>query len=64
MKGEAKFLGGIASTKGVKGFQPKATKKGFFEIYLDSSRSKELLVRLASGDEVSLARWYLQGQRL
>ncbi|QCD87630.1 hypothetical protein DEO72_LG3g2168 [Vigna unguiculata] len=28
MKGEAKFLGGIASTKGVKGFQPKATKKG------------------------------------
>lgn len=33
--GEAKFLGGVASVKGVKGFNPEAAKKRFFEIYLD-----------------------------
>ncbi|KAL2536923.1 NHL repeat-containing protein 2 [Forsythia ovata] len=30
-----KFLGGVASVKGVKGFNPEAAKKRFFEIYLD-----------------------------
>ena len=35
MKGEANFLGGVASVKGVKGFDPEAAKKRFFEIYLD-----------------------------
>lgn len=35
MKGEANFLGGVASVKGVKGFNPEAAKKRFFEIYLD-----------------------------
>ncbi|KAK8914202.1 hypothetical protein KSP39_PZI023840 [Platanthera zijinensis] len=33
--GEAKFLGGVASVKGVKGFDPEKAKKRFFEIYLD-----------------------------
>ncbi|KAL9141056.1 hypothetical protein ABFS82_14G077900 [Erythranthe guttata] len=33
--GEAKFLGGVASVKGVKEFNPEAAKKRFFEIYLD-----------------------------
>ncbi|KAI8535976.1 hypothetical protein RHMOL_Rhmol10G0218700 [Rhododendron molle] len=33
--GEANFLGGVASVKGVEGFNPEATKKRFFEIYLD-----------------------------
>ncbi|PKA65072.1 riboflavin kinase [Apostasia shenzhenica] len=33
--GEANFLGGVASTKGVNGFDPEAAKKRFFEIYLD-----------------------------
>ncbi|XP_051144550.1 protein SUPPRESSOR OF QUENCHING 1, chloroplastic isoform X2 [Andrographis paniculata] len=33
--GEVKFLGGVASVKGVKGFDPEAAKKRFFEIYLD-----------------------------
>nr|XP_027188810.1 protein SUPPRESSOR OF QUENCHING 1, chloroplastic isoform X2 [Cicer arietinum] len=33
--GEANFLGGVASVKGVKGFNPEAAKKRFFEIYLD-----------------------------
>ncbi|CAI9103559.1 OLC1v1002070C1 [Oldenlandia corymbosa var. corymbosa] len=33
--GEANFLGGVASVKGVKGFDPEAGKKRFFEIYLD-----------------------------
>ncbi|KAL2345612.1 hypothetical protein Fmac_006897 [Flemingia macrophylla] len=33
--GEANFLGGVASVKGVKGFEPEAAKKRFFEIYLD-----------------------------
>ncbi|XP_048135811.1 protein SUPPRESSOR OF QUENCHING 1, chloroplastic isoform X3 [Rhodamnia argentea] len=33
--GEANFLGGVASAKGVKGFDPQAAKKRFFEIYLD-----------------------------
>jgi len=33
--GEAKFLGGVASVKEVKGFDPDAAKKRFFEIYLD-----------------------------
>ncbi|XP_020212147.1 protein SUPPRESSOR OF QUENCHING 1, chloroplastic isoform X2 [Cajanus cajan] len=33
--GEANFLGGVASVKGVKGFDPEAAKKRFFEIYLD-----------------------------
>lgn len=35
MIGEANFLGGVASVKGVKGFDPEAAKKRFFEIYLD-----------------------------
>ncbi|XP_031266406.1 LOW QUALITY PROTEIN: protein SUPPRESSOR OF QUENCHING 1, chloroplastic-like [Pistacia vera] len=33
--GEANFLGGVASVKGVKGFDPEAAKKRFFEIYLE-----------------------------
>lgn len=33
--GEANFLGGVASVKGVKGFDPEGAKKRFFEIYLD-----------------------------
>ncbi|KAH7574598.1 hypothetical protein JRO89_XS03G0318300 [Xanthoceras sorbifolium] len=33
--GEANFLGGVASVKGVKGFDSEAAKKRFFEIYLD-----------------------------
>ncbi|KAI4301696.1 hypothetical protein L6164_034947 [Bauhinia variegata] len=33
--GEANFLGGVASVKGVKGFDPEAAKRRFFEIYLD-----------------------------
>ncbi|XP_031255794.1 protein SUPPRESSOR OF QUENCHING 1, chloroplastic-like [Pistacia vera] len=33
--GEANFLGGVASVKGVKGFDPEAAKKWFFEIYLE-----------------------------
>ncbi|CAL9781957.1 unnamed protein product [Musa acuminata subsp. burmannicoides] len=33
--GEANFLGGVASVKEVKGFDPEAAKKRFFEIYLD-----------------------------
>lgn len=33
--GEANFLGGVASVKEVKGFNPEAAKKRFFEIYLD-----------------------------
>ncbi|KAK3014291.1 hypothetical protein RJ639_008014, partial [Escallonia herrerae] len=32
---EANFLGGVASLKGVEGFNPEAAKKRFFEIYLD-----------------------------
>ncbi|XP_042046133.1 protein SUPPRESSOR OF QUENCHING 1, chloroplastic-like isoform X2 [Salvia splendens] len=33
--GESKFLGGVASVKGVEGFNPESAKKRFFEIYLD-----------------------------
>ncbi|KAJ4956610.1 hypothetical protein NE237_013393 [Protea cynaroides] len=33
--GEANFLGGVASVKGVRGFIPEAAKKRFFEIYLE-----------------------------
>ncbi|KAA8536730.1 hypothetical protein F0562_029208 [Nyssa sinensis] len=33
--GEANFLGGVASVKGVQGFNPEAAKKRFFELYLD-----------------------------
>ncbi|KAH7835073.1 hypothetical protein Vadar_022621 [Vaccinium darrowii] len=33
--GEANFLGGVASVKGVEGFNPEAAKKRFFEIYLE-----------------------------
>uniref|UniRef100_A0A2N9EPZ1 Thioredoxin domain-containing protein n=1 Tax=Fagus sylvatica TaxID=28930 RepID=A0A2N9EPZ1_FAGSY len=33
--GEANFLGGVASVKGVEGFNTEAAKKRFFEIYLD-----------------------------
>ncbi|KAI3725773.1 hypothetical protein L1987_65565 [Smallanthus sonchifolius] len=33
--GEANFLGGVASVKGVADFNPEAAKKRFFEIYLD-----------------------------
>ncbi|CAA2997834.1 NHL repeat-containing 2 [Olea europaea subsp. europaea] len=33
--GEANFLGGVASVKGVKEFNPEEAKKRFFEIYLD-----------------------------
>ncbi|CAH2046801.1 unnamed protein product [Thlaspi arvense] len=39
--GEAKFLGGVASVKGVKGFDPDAAKKRFFEIYLDKYAKPE-----------------------
>ncbi|XP_052206057.1 protein SUPPRESSOR OF QUENCHING 1, chloroplastic isoform X2 [Diospyros lotus] len=33
--GEVNFLGGVASVKGIKGFNAEAAKKRFFEIYLD-----------------------------
>ncbi|CAH9080213.1 unnamed protein product [Cuscuta epithymum] len=33
--GEVNFLGGVANAKGVKGFNPDASKKRFFEIYLE-----------------------------
>ncbi|PON69654.1 HAD hydrolase, subfamily IA [Parasponia andersonii] len=33
--GEVNFLGGVASVKGVKGFDAEAAKKRFFEIYLE-----------------------------
>ncbi|VFQ84917.1 unnamed protein product [Cuscuta campestris] len=33
--GEVNFLGGVAKVKGIKGFNPDASKKRFFEIYLD-----------------------------
>lgn len=33
--GEANFLGGVASAKGVQGFNPEEAKKRFFQIYLD-----------------------------
>ncbi|GAV83560.1 NHL domain-containing protein/HAD_2 domain-containing protein/Thioredoxin_8 domain-containing protein, partial [Cephalotus follicularis] len=33
--GEVNFLGGVASIKGVQGFNPEAAKKRFFEIYLE-----------------------------
>ncbi|PIA44027.1 hypothetical protein AQUCO_01800233v1 [Aquilegia coerulea] len=39
--GEAKFLGGVASIKGVEGFNPEAAKKRFFEIYLDKYAKKD-----------------------
>ncbi|VYS49318.1 unnamed protein product [Arabidopsis thaliana] len=39
--GEAKFLGGVASVKEVKGFDPDAAKKRFFEIYLDKYAKPE-----------------------
>ncbi|GFQ06819.1 protein cbby [Phtheirospermum japonicum] len=34
--GEASFLGGVASAKGVKGFNTEEAKKIFFEIYLNN----------------------------
>lgn len=34
ISGEANFLGGVASLKGVKEFNTEAAKKRFFEIYL------------------------------
>ncbi|XP_010549436.1 PREDICTED: NHL repeat-containing protein 2 [Tarenaya hassleriana] len=39
--GEAKFLGGVASVKGVEGFDPETAKKRFFEIYLDKYAKPE-----------------------
>ncbi|KAL0348127.1 UNVERIFIED_CONTAM: protein SUPPRESSOR OF QUENCHING 1, chloroplastic [Sesamum angustifolium] len=39
--GEANFLGGVASVKGVKGFNPETAKKRFFEIYLDKYAKPE-----------------------
>ncbi|CAN8241331.1 unnamed protein product [Cochlearia groenlandica] len=39
--GEAKFLGGVASLKGVKGFDTDAAKKRFFEIYLNKYAKPE-----------------------
>ncbi|XP_068662112.1 protein SUPPRESSOR OF QUENCHING 1, chloroplastic [Aristolochia californica] len=33
--GEANFLGGVASVKGIKGFDPEVAKQRFFEIYLN-----------------------------
>jgi beta-phosphoglucomutase-like phosphatase (HAD superfamily) len=39
--GEAKFLGGVASVKEVKGFDPDAAKERFFEIYLDKYAKPE-----------------------
>ncbi|KAJ0038735.1 hypothetical protein Pint_22661 [Pistacia integerrima] len=56
---EANFLGGAASVKGVKGFDPEAAKKRFFEIYLEKGfpgplelihqcKSKGLKVAVAS----------------
>ncbi|KAH9689718.1 protein SUPPRESSOR OF QUENCHING 1 [Citrus sinensis] len=46
--GEANFLGGVASVKGVKGFDSEAAKKRFFEIYLDKCKNKGLKVAVAS----------------
>lgn len=37
--GEANFLGGVASVKGVEEFNPEEAKKRFFEIYLDKVMS-------------------------
>lgn len=34
LSGEANFLGGVASLKGVEGFDTEVAKKRFFEIYL------------------------------
>eukprot|EP00268_Persea_americana_P050094 TRINITY_DN5423_c0_g1_i14.p1 TRINITY_DN5423_c0_g1~~TRINITY_DN5423_c0_g1_i14.p1 ORF type:complete len:1112 (-),score=203.72 TRINITY_DN5423_c0_g1_i14:364-3300(-) len=39
--GEANFLGGVASVKGVENFNPEAAKKRFFEIYLDKYAKPE-----------------------
>ncbi|KAK4264680.1 hypothetical protein QN277_025822 [Acacia crassicarpa] len=39
--GEANFLGGVASVKGVKGFDPAAAKQRFFDIYLDKYAKPE-----------------------
>lgn len=39
--GEANFLGGVASVKGVEGFDPEAAKQRFFEIYLDKYAKPE-----------------------
>ncbi|KAG9457803.1 hypothetical protein H6P81_002311 [Aristolochia fimbriata] len=39
--GEANFLGGVASVKGVKGFDPEAAKQRFFDIYLDKYAKPE-----------------------
>jgi len=41
--GEANFLGGVASAKGVKGFDVNVAKKRFFEIYLEKVISLEIL---------------------
>ncbi|KAK9292842.1 hypothetical protein L1049_020822 [Liquidambar formosana] len=46
--GEANFLGGVASVKGVQGFNTEAAKKRFFEIYLDKCKSNGLKVAVAS----------------
>ncbi|RZC22081.1 Protein SUPPRESSOR OF QUENCHING 1, chloroplastic [Glycine soja] len=48
MIGEANFLGGVASVKGIKGFDTEAAKTRFFEIYLDKCKSKGLKVAVAS----------------
>ncbi|RWW60395.1 hypothetical protein BHE74_00032612 [Ensete ventricosum] len=37
--GEANFLGGVASVKGINDFDPEAAKKRFFEIYLDKVKN-------------------------
>lgn len=42
--GEANFLGGVASVKGVEGFNPEAAKKRFFEIYLEKVIEQLLLL--------------------
>lgn len=44
--GEANFLGGVASVKGVEGFNPEAAKKRFFEIYLDKVMDYYLCLQL------------------
>lgn len=50
--GEANFLGGVASVKGVAGFDPEKAKKRFFEIYLDK-------VRRAASYMITFALMYL-----
>ncbi|XP_042422545.1 protein SUPPRESSOR OF QUENCHING 1, chloroplastic-like [Zingiber officinale] len=50
--GEANFLGGVARVKGVKGFDPEAAKKRFFEIYLAKYAKPEAGIGFPGGLEL------------